>query len=237
MKQWLVSDVMTGEVVTAATDTTVEQLASLLTTHRISAVPIVGADDRILGVVSGADLLSTVAATDPPTRWGRWRRRGTGKATATSAGEVMSTRPVTIPADATLPAAARKMQDSKVKRLLVTGDNGRLLGVVSRVDVLRPLTRPDTAIRDDVVEQVLRRTLWLDPAQVQAHVRGGTVTLTGAVGRRTTAGIAVRLTGQIPGVVAVVDRIRYDFDDSALARSRVSRTHPFSAEPFASASR
>jgi len=232
MQQWLVRDVMTTKVVTAATDTTIEQVAGLLTTHRISAVPIVAADDRILGVVSEADLLSTVAATGPPAERGRWRRRRTARASATSAGAVMSTRPVTVPADATLPAAARKMRDSKVKRLLVTGDDGRLLGVVSRADVLRPLTRPDAAIRADIVERVLRRRLWIDPARVRVDVRGGVVTLTGTVGRRTTAGIASRLTGQVPGVVAVVDRVRFDFDDTALARSRVGRTHPFSAEPF-----
>ncbi|WP_433364809.1 BON domain-containing protein [Actinoplanes sp. CA-142083] len=92
--------------------------------------------------------------------------------------------------------------------------------------------RPDAAIRDDVVEQVLRRTLWIEPEQVQVHVDGGVVTLTGSVGRRTTAAIAVRLAEELPGVVAVVDRIRHDFDDSALARSRVGRTHPFSADPF-----
>jgi hypothetical protein len=58
------------------------------------------------------------------------------------------------------------------------------------------------------------------------------VTLTGAVDRRTTAAIAARLTAQVPGVVAVADELRYDFDDARLARSHVHRTHPFSAEPF-----
>ena len=121
----------------------------------------------------------------------------------------------------------------KVRRLLVTDRGGHLRGVVSRADVLRPLTRPDAAIRDDVVEHVLRQSLWIEPAQVQVHVDGGVVTLTGAVGRRSTAAIAARLAAKVPGVVAVVDRIGYDFDDSSLVRSRVGRTHPFSAEPFA----
>ncbi|MEV6845729.1 BON domain-containing protein [Actinoplanes sp. NPDC051411] len=134
MPQWLVRDVMTSEVVTATVDTPIGDVADLLASHRISAVP-------------------------------------------------------------------------------------------------RPMARPDAAIRDDVIEHV-RRVLWIDPVQVQVHVHGGVVTLTGAVGRRSTAAIAARLAGEVPGAVTVVDRIRYDFDDSSLTRSRVGRTHPFSADPF-----
>ena len=66
----------------------------------------------------------------------------------------------------------------------------------------------------------------------RVDVDAGVVTLTGTVGRRTTAAIAARLATDVPGVVTVVNNIRFDFDDSALARSRVHRTHPFSAEPF-----
>jgi hypothetical protein len=99
-------------------------------------------------------------------------------------------------------------------------------------DVRREATRPDEAIRRDVVDGVLRRTLWIDPGQVHVHVDTGVVTLTGAVGRRTTAGIAARLAAAVPGVVAVVDQVRHDFDDTTLARSRVGRSHPFSAAPF-----
>ncbi|MEH1130551.1 CBS domain-containing protein [Micromonospora sp. CPCC 206061] len=230
MQQWRVRDVMTREVVTAAAATPVRQIADLLTTHRISAVPIVGDDDQLVGVVSEADLLPNVGGEIRNQTRHRWRRAG--KAAARSAGELMSTRPVTIPADASLATAAKKMQARNVKRLLVTGETGRLLGVVSRTDVLRTLTRPDVAIRQDVIQRVLRKTLWIGPDQVQVDVRDGVVTLTGAVGRRTTASIAARLSRQVPGVASVVDHIGYDFDDTALARSRVNRNHPFSAEPF-----
>ena len=124
------------------------------------------------------------------------------------------------------------MQLKNVKRLLVTGETGQLLGIVSRADLLRLYARSDTAIRRDVVDHVLGRTLWIDTRQVQVDVRAGVVTLSGAVGRRTTAGIAVRLTAEVPGVVAVIDKIRYDFDDSALARSRFHPTDPLSSEPL-----
>lgn len=227
MRQWQVRDVMTREVVTATADTSIGDVAGLLATHRVSAVPIVADDDRVLGVVSEADLLSKVAAVGRPARG-----RRAAKAAASSAGEVMTARPVTIAADASLAEAAATMRARKVRRLPVTDQDGHLRGIVSRADVLRPLTRSDAAIRDDVVEHVLRRSLWIEPAQVQVRVDGGVVSLTGAVGRRSTAAIAARLAGKVPGAAAVIDRIGYDFDDSSLVRSRVGRTHPFSAEPF-----
>jgi CBS-domain-containing membrane protein len=227
MKQWQVRDVMTREVVTATEDTPVAQIAVLLATHRISAVPIVGAVDRAVGVVSETDLLSKLATGRSAGAPARGR-----KAAALHARDLMSIRPVTIPADASLAAAAKRMQAKKVRRLLVTGEAGQLVGVVSRADLLRPLTRPDTAISQDIVDHVIRRTLWIDTSQVRVDVADGVATLSGAVGRRTTAAIAARLAATVPGVIAVVDRIRYDFDDTSLARSRVSRTHPFSADPF-----
>jgi hypothetical protein len=89
----------------------------------------------------------------------------------------------------------------------------------------------DTPVRREV-EHVLRRRMWIHPEQVRVSVRDGVATLTGAVARRSTAGIAARLTTAVPGVTDVVDRIRYDFDDTDLVRSKVGRSRPFSADPF-----
>lgn len=193
MRPRQVRDVMKRRVVTASVDTPVAQLARLLAVHRVSDVPVVDAGRRVVGVVSEADLPPRVAGT---------------------AGEVMSARPPTVAADAPLSVAALKLEHSDAERLLVTGSDGRLLGVVSRADIVRRLTRPDTAIRDDVVEHVLRRTLLIDPGRVRVDVHDGVVTLTGTVGRRTTAGIAARLAGHVRGVRAVVDRVHFEVDDT-----------------------
>jgi CBS domain-containing protein len=231
VQQWQVSDVMTTPVITTPEHTPVRELVGIMSTHRVSAVPIVDDDDRVVGLVSQADLLPKVAATAAPGARAA-RRRTAAKAAATSARDLMSTPVLSISADAPLSAAANTMQATSVKRLLVTDPSGQLLGIVSRTDLLRPYTRPDTAIRQDVIDHVLRRVLWIDPGQVQVHVDAGIVTLTGDVGRRTTAAIAARLTARVPGVVAVINQIRDTFDDTDLARSRTHRTHPFSAEPF-----
>ena len=230
MCYWQVSDVMTPDVVTASEDALVGEIVDKMVNCRVSGLAIVDDRGRPVGVVSQADLLPRVAATRPAGRRAA-RVRKAAKATATSVRGLMSTPALTIGGDEPLSAAARKMQLKKVKRLLVTGDDGQLLGIVSRADLLRLYTRPDTAVREDVINHVLRRTLWIDTRLVRVDVHAGVVTLSGAVGRRTTAAIAARLAAHVPGVVAVVDEIRYEFDDSALARSRLHRTDPVRSEP------
>ncbi|RSM70244.1 hypothetical protein DMB66_09470 [Actinoplanes sp. ATCC 53533] len=226
--QWQVEDVMTREVITVGVDTPVGQIASLLDREDISAVPVTAPTGGVLGVVSQADLLVGVAdgERDNP-RGGRPK----GRATAVRAGDLMTTPALSIDADASLTQAARTMQSRNVHRLLVTSPEGRLLGVVSRGDLLRPYARNDAEIRREV-EAELRRRLWIRPEQVGVRVHEGTATLTGAVGRHSTADIVTRVVTAVPGVTKVINRIRYDFDDAELVRSTVSRTHPFSAEPF-----
>jgi CBS-domain-containing membrane protein len=142
-------------------------------------------------------------------------------------------RPVhTAAPDELLSTVARRMRTHNIKRLLVTDPAGRPVGVVSRADLMRLYTRSDEAIQRDVTHQVLGRALWFDPRQVRAGVDAGVVTLTGEVGRRSTAEMAGRLSAGVPGVLGVVNDIAYGFDDTELVRSRIGRSHPFSAEPF-----
>jgi CBS domain-containing protein len=226
--QWQVDDVMTREVITVGADTPVGRIASLLDREGISGVPVTTATGSVLGVVSQADLLTDVSDGEhKSTR----SDRASGEAPAVNAGDLMTAPALCIDADATLAQAAETMQARNVRRLLVKDARGHLVGVVSRGDLLRPYARTDAAVRREV-EAVLRRRLWIHSDQVGAHVYKGEATLTGAAGRRSTAQIAARLAAGVPGVTKVVNRIRYDFDDAELARSRVGRTHPFSAEPF-----
>ncbi|GIF01158.1 hypothetical protein Ari01nite_86220 [Paractinoplanes rishiriensis] len=225
MRQWKVSDVMTRDVVTAGPDAPINELAGLLTRHRISAVPVVADDGRLLGLVSEADLAARISRTAPAPRHATAAR-------APRARDLMS-RPVhTAAPDELLSAAARRMRKRHVRRLIVTDDTRRVTAVVSRADLMRLYTRGDDTLRREITEQVLKKTLWIGPAQVRADVDAGVVTLTGEVGRRSTAEIAARLSAGVPGVSHVVDNIAYAFDDTALVRSRAGRTHPFSAEPF-----
>lgn len=228
MRQWLVKDVMTTEVVTAPPQATIGELASLLATHRIGGLPVVGDDGRVAGLVSAADLLREVTGGWRPHRLRR-RPAPTGPARA----EDLMRRPApAVGPDTALAAAAREMDRRQIGSLVVIDGRGHPLGVISRSDLIGMLARPDQEIQDDIADRVLRRTLWLDPSQIQPRVHDGVVSLTGQVGRRSTAAIAARLSAAVPGVVGVVDGVRYVFDDTDLVRSRINRTHPFSAAPF-----
>nr|BFE74362.1 hypothetical protein GCM10020092_076630 [Actinoplanes digitatis] len=105
------------------------------------------------------------------------------------------------------------MDREAVKRLPVVDDLGRLIGIVSRGDLLKVHLRPDDEIRADVESGVLRTSLVEDAAKVRVAVRDGLVTLTGRVDRFSTKAIADRLIRRVPGVVAVADELEYDYDD------------------------
>jgi CBS domain-containing protein len=205
-------------------DAAYRDVVDLLTDRGISAAPVVDAAGQVLGVVSEADLLHKVEAVGERERRRiiRASRRAEEKAHAATAGDLMTAPAVTVGPDATVTAAARRLESERVKRMPVVDDAGRLLGIVSRRDLLRMHTRPDRDIRADVVEQVLRHTLWVDPAAVTVDVDRGSVTLAGRLDNRSLAGLAVELAAEVPGVVSVVDNLTWAFDDSGLVRSRDS---------------
>jgi CBS domain-containing protein len=219
MSSLLVRDVMSTSVVTVAPDLGYKQIVDLLVEFGVSAVPVVNGDRRVLGVVSEADLLHKVEfnGADVHARLFERRRQrlAKGKATGETAESLMTAPAVTITASATLTKAAQVMEHRNVKRLPVVDDNGNLVGIVSRRDVLRRYLRTDDAIRDDVIESVLRGIMWIDPIEVDVTVADGHVTLTGKIDRRSSAQIAVRLIRGVDGVVGVTDDdLAWGFDDT-----------------------
>ena len=214
MRTWQVGDVMTREVATVGAETPYRDIVDVLVRRGISAVPVVDGFRRVLGVVSEADLLHKVErAGNPDERRvfeGRRRRVAREKADALVAKELMTAPAVTTYPESPLPAAARLMDREVVKRLPVLDDLGRLVGIVTRGDLLR------VHLRSDAVQEVLRRVLAVRDGLVTVRVRDGEVTLDGRLDRRSAADLAVRLAGQVSGVVRVVDTIGYDVDDTVL---------------------
>ncbi|MEU8233403.1 CBS domain-containing protein [Actinoplanes sp. NPDC048967] len=228
MTTWRVQDVMTTEVITAPDDASVADLVALLTARQITAVPITDRFDVVLGVVSWTDLRRKIAIgpDDSPAGW--WRRRVPRRLRwpEGTAVEVMSGPALTVGADASLPAAARMMYRRGVGRLLVVDRAGGLRGIVTRSDLLKVHARLDAVIRDEVMREVLGRTLMIRPGAVRAEVDEGVVTLTGRTARRTTAVAAARLTAAVPGVTGVVDQLTFDLDDTAGATRPARRPGP-----------
>ncbi|MEU7909216.1 CBS domain-containing protein [Actinoplanes sp. NPDC049118] len=216
MRTWKVDDVMTQAVVSVPETASYRSLVDLLVSRRFSAVPVVDESQRVTGVVSEADLLRKIeysGAEEPRLFEGRRRRGERAKARAATAAELMSRPPIVAPVGMPLATAARLMDAEQVKRLPVVDDRGRLVGIVTRGDLLKAHLRPDDEIHRDVTDGVLMPLLGEAADEVTVTVTGGVVTLTGRVALWTMADTAVRLTRQVAGVVTVADSLEFDFDD------------------------
>jgi CBS domain-containing protein len=210
-----VRDVMTASVVTVDRITPYKEIDRLLAEHRISGMPVLKMGRHVVGVVSEADLL---AAEDKAARQARmnaevgrrWRLRRPQHQSLT-AGTMMTAPAITIHPDATIPAAARMMTTHHVRRLPVVDPDGKLIGIVSRRDLLSVFLRPDADITADI-RQVLDEVPFPGPAGLDLIVRNGVVTLTGAVEppadrHEDLVSLAIRLIWDIDGVVDVVSKV------------------------------
>lgn len=226
MRHNKVGSVMTTNVVRAQYGTPFKEVARLLAAHRISGLPVVDEDDKVIGVISETDLVARQAATPGPyephrrlaflSRLTRGARRRAAKAHARTAGRLMTEPPVIAHADDTVVEAARIMAQHQVERLPVLDKADRLVGIVTRRDLLQVFLRPDGEIRTEVIEDILQRTLWLAPRSIDVAVVEGVVTLTGHMERKSETEIALSMTRRIDGVVGVVDRLTYRLDDARL---------------------
>ncbi|MCF3103189.1 CBS domain-containing protein [Streptomyces roseoverticillatus] len=213
MQHRTVDELMTKKVVSVGPETPFKEIVKELAQNDVTAVPVVDAANRVVGVVSEGDLMCKSAdQTDP---FGRipvpcleaWER---ARAEGTRAEELMSVPAVCARPEWNVVEAARLMAVEGVRRLPVVDEADRLVGIVSRGDLLRIFLRDDRAIREEIVHDLLERTLGLAPSAVAADVTEGQVTLTGSVQDRSTIPVLVRLCRAVDGVVAVRQRIVQD---------------------------
>jgi CBS domain-containing protein len=213
----LVKDLMTTPVVTVTPQTPFKEIVARLAQHRVSAVPVVDDAGLVLGVVSEADLLLKEEFPDPdadiPLFWTKRRRLERDRAAATTARDLMSIAVVSIAPDATVAEAARRMHTAGVKRLLVLDEGGRLVGIVSRADLLKVFNRPDQAIRREIMDEVIVGEFMMDPNRFFIQVTDGVVVLRGRAERRSLLPYLVRAVHSVEGVVRVKNRLTFDIDD------------------------
>jgi CBS-domain-containing membrane protein len=167
--------------------------------------------------VSEADLLLKEEFPDPdqeiPLFWTRRRRLERDKAAGSTARDLMTVAVASIAPDATVPEAARRMHTAGVKRLPVVDGRGRLLGIVSRADLLKVFTRADEDIRREIIDEVIVREFMCDPSRFFVQVEDGVVVLEGRVERRSLLPWVVRAVHGVEGVVRVENQLAYDLDD------------------------
>ena len=217
-----VKDVMTTSVVAARETAVYKDIVTVMRQRHISAFPVLDSAGHVIGVVSEADLLLKEAApgpfTEPATSMLETGRRGErAKAAAVTAAELMNQPAITIGPDASVAEAARLMYARRVKRLPVVDDDGRLLGVVSRVDVLSVFVRSDGQIRDEVIGKVIAGHFALDPNAFGVTVKSGIVTITGRAATRAVALDLLEAVRHVEGVVGMRDRVDYPPEEAPAA--------------------
>ena len=207
-----IGDLMTTHVVAAFEEAGFKKLAVSLRMNGVSAMPVLDADHRVVGVVSESDLLLGLAAPDLEEAVLPAGEEPGGPV----ARDLMSTPAVTVTADATPREAAERMRRHRIKRLPVVTGDGRLLGIVSRSDLLRVYFVSDGELRDTVERDVVRGEFGL--SEVAVSVDDGVVRLDGTVPVRSVVPRLVRSVRRVEGVVRVHDRLAYGTDDLAALR-------------------
>ena len=213
-----VKDVMTTNVVAVRKNASYKELAARLRTHHVSAFPVIDDLATVVGVVSEADLLIKEAALAARTGvlTGARHRHDRKKEAAVTAGALMTSPPVTIGPEASVEWAAEQMYARRVKRLPVVDTSGRLIGIVSRSDVLSVFRRRDGEIAQEISDEVILKRFLVDPRIIQVAVRDGIVTL---AGRPETDAVGHWMADEVrhvPGVVAVRDRLTYSAKNPAI---------------------
>jgi CBS domain-containing protein len=201
-----VADVMTRRVIALKRGAGYQEIVAVLRKYRVSACPVIDDAGKAIGMVSEADLLFKIADPNPPSGLIRlrWKLGEESKVTAVTAGRLMTSPAVTIGPGASVADAARLMQNRRVKRLPVVDQAGLVIGIISRADVLSVYERPDSDIREEVLD-LIAGDFALDPDSFDVSVSSGFVTLTGEVDETGTALQLLARVRHADGVVGSSD--------------------------------
>ncbi|MFG2006790.1 CBS domain-containing protein [Spirillospora sp. NPDC048911] len=214
-----VEAVMTADVVVVPETASFKQIVHVLRVYGVNAAPVLGADGTVTGVVSATDLLlkeaDPDAAEDSPLFAGPRRRKEIRKSAGTVAADLMTSPAITIAPTAPVEQAARVMRREHVSRLpVIDQKSGRLVGIVSRADLLRVYSRPDRDIHDDVVRNVIVGRFGWEAERYAVTVKQGQVTVEGDLERRSQIPALLHAIRRVEGVVAAEARLNWTVDDT-----------------------
>ncbi|MFQ5948012.1 MAG: CBS domain-containing protein [Acidimicrobiia bacterium] len=213
-----VRDLMTTDVITVSPDASLKEAARRMVDGRVSGLPVTNEDGGLVGIITEGDFLRWEAGREQPHRRGLLEALFGGedraRPAADTVGEVMVQQVASITPDASLAAAARIMARLGVRRLPVVDPDGRVVGILSRADVVNAFTRPDDVIEDEIREDVLRRILFLEPDTIVLEVEEGVVTLGGELATRTDVRLLEELSRRLEGVVRVKSSLTWRVDDT-----------------------
>ncbi len=219
-----VGEVMTRDVVSVTPDRPLKDVAAALVERGVSGLPVCDADGAVVGVLSEADLL--VKQGGAPERSGglfAWlvdtaSAPDLAKLRAHTAGEAMTAPAITVESGAPVSEAARTMVSLGVNRLPVVED-GRLVGIVTRADLVRLFTRSDEEIARDIRQDVVKR-LWIAPERIEVEVEQGEVVLRGEAETEAEAELLLKRIPLVAGVVGVRSELSWEVDRSGNSSRR-----------------
>jgi CBS domain-containing protein len=208
-----VEDIMTAQVVAVKRSASFKEMAALLRQFRVSAFPVVDDDEKVIGVISEADLLARAEGVRgegfPPGSGGLRGIVAPHRHSGLTAGDLMTHPAVTVRPGDPVELAARLLYTLGVRRLPVVNAGGCLVGIVSRTDVLAVFDRPDEEIRKEIIDEVTLTGSRQNPPQIAVTVQAGVVTLAGSPETTALGRDIVRKAQHIRGVVAVKDHLSY----------------------------
>lgn len=208
-----VSDVMTRDVLSVGPEDRLRHAATVMREHRIGGLPVIDAG-KVIGMITESDFLNMAAETRDGERHRFLDALFGGHRAAhpsTLVGEAMTKDPVTVEDSMSIREAARQMKRHKIKRVPVVAENGRLVGILSRADVMKVFAREDDAIATDVAE-ILHRYRF--DHQVDAVTIDGKVVISGEVEHRSGAELIEEVIFRILGVIEVENKVTWVYDDS-----------------------
>jgi len=212
-------DLMTRDVVTAAPEASLKDVAKTLLERGISGMPVCDHEGRVLGVISEADILhkerGRIERGGGPLAWliDGTPYTDVAKANARTAREAMTAPAITIGPDRPAAAAARLMVEEGVNRLPVVAHDGKLVGIVTRADLVRAFTCSDEEIAEEIREDVLKRALWVEPDTIEVDVSDGEVALYGELATSSDVAVLEKLVEKVPGVVSMRSNVTHRVDD------------------------
>lgn len=204
-----VADLMTVDVVSATPDQPLKAAARELGARGVSGLPVLDATGVVVGVLSEADILAK--EVDGRRESHALLRFLEGppiddRFDAVTVGEAMSAPPIVIAPERRIAEAASLMLTEGINRLPVVDGDGRLVGIVTRADLVRAFARDDASVAREIL-QAARDDLWLDPARISIAVVDGVVTLGGELDTEAEERALVATARRVPGVVEVVSTV------------------------------
>jgi CBS domain-containing protein len=212
-----IRELMTTEVMTISPNMALMEAARRMLDAGVSGMPVTE-EGVVVGILTEADFVTTEADRRVKQRAGLLRFLHPGHEIPSQerlVGDVMTTDVKFIDPDADHAEAARMMEKAKVKRLPVV-EEGRLVGLVSRSDILRAYTRPDADIVAEIKGHVMKDVLWIDPRRVDVESSDGNISLRGRLETRSDATLLVELTKRLDGVTSVQDHLDWEVDNTKL---------------------